>query len=609
MWKKILSHLKEYRPYALISPFLISLEALAGVAIPKIMGYLVDKGIKPGNMSAVYLYGGLMILVVVVALIIGLINVRIGAKAATGLSKNLRQEFFQKIQNFSFSTIDKYSTGSLVTRVTTDITFIQNSFFMMIRLAFRAPVILILSIVMTFSISAKLAGVFLAIVIIMFAFMFVMVKVVMPFFVKMLKKIDRMNAKIQEKINGIRVVKTFVRENYESENFEVIAKDVMYTQKKAEKFLVYAEPLGMIVGYIVSIFAVWAGGTQLLKGALTEGQLTSFISYASFILTSSMLVMMAFGQIMMSQASVNRIQEVLEDKPEVEDESHLEEHVITKGEIEFKEVCFRYPYKQKGEGEAEDKNSGRKKKQEPVLNCEINSELEECAPTLKEISLKINAGETVGIIGSTGSGKSTLVQLIPRLYEVNKGEIFVDGVNVKDYKVKDLRDNVAIVLQKNILFSGTIRDNLLWGNENASQEDIELACQKAQASEFIDSLKDGYDTVLEQGATNLSGGQKQRVCIARALLKKPKILILDDSTSAVDMSTEAKIRDGLKKDLQGTTVIIIAQRVASVKDADKIIVLDAGRIDAIGSHKELLDSNQIYKDVYRSQVEGVVYAK
>lgn len=607
MWKDILSYLKEYKIYAILSPIFMTIEAAAGIAIPYLMGKLVDEGVAKSNMDAAWMYGGYMLLVIVLALTLALFNVRISGKAAIGLSKNLRQAYFEKIQGVSFSTIDQFSTGSLVTRVTTDITFIQNAFFLMIRLAFRAPVLLVLSIVMTMSIRPILGVIFIVMIPIMYIFMLIMMGVVMPFFAQLFRKIDRMNSKIQEKLTGIRVLKSFVRETYESKSFDAVATDVMQTQKKAEKFIVYIEPLGQFLGYFVAIFTVWAGGVQLLKGSISAGQLTSFISYSSYALLNSMLVMMAFGQIIMASAPVRRVSEVLNQELEVADECSLLDHTIDRGEIEFIDVTFKYDAKKSTNHMHKPKGPFARRKQRQNTENTV-AEAKERENVLKNINLKIEAGQTIGILGSTGSGKSTLAQLIPRLYKAKQGTILIDGIDINDYKIKDLRTGVSMVLQKNVLFSGTIKDNLLWGNDNATDEEIRDACEKAQAKNFVESFEQGYETMLEQGASNLSGGQKQRLCIARALLRKPKILILDDSTSAVDMSTEAKIRNGLKEAYKDTTLIIIAQRISSVIDADKIIVMNNGEINAIGEHKDLIKNNEIYKDVYSSQMEGVINA-
>lgn len=607
MWKKILSHLKEYKTYAYVSPVLMSIDAAAGVIIPFFMGRLVDFGIKAGNMSEVWKYGLIMLGITALILTIGVINSYVSSRAATGLSKNLRESFFSKIQSFSFSTIDKYSPGSLITRVTTDITFIQNAFFMMIRLAFRAPTVLILSTIMIININWQLSLVFIITIPIVYIFMLFLFKFVMPLFVQMFKKMDRLNTKIQEKLTGISVVKTFIRENYESEEFEKVASEVLHTQKKAEKIMVYVEPLGLVIGFGFTLFTLLAGGNQILKSNMTEGQFASFISYASFILMSAMMLMMALGQMIMAQAPAKRVTEILNEDLEIKDESHLKGHQVEKGSIEFLDVSFAYKHKRQDDVASFRKGPGpthfgkKRKKIEP-------EEMKELEPVLHNISFKINAGETVGIIGSTGSGKSTLVQLIPRLYEVNKGKILIDDIDVNEYKIKDLRDAVSMVLQKNVLFAGTIKENLLWGDENASDEEIKIACEKAQAADFVEATENGYDSMLEQAATNLSGGQKQRLCIARALLKKPKILILDDSTSAVDMSTEARIRKALSEEKNKLTLIIIAQRISSIVEADKIIVLNNGKIDGIGSHNELLSSNEIYKDIYTTQMEGLINA-
>ena len=537
------------------------------------MGLLVDKGVEAGNLSNILIYGGIMVLMAVCSLLCGALSARYGAVASSGFARNLRTKLFGKVQDFSFYNVDKFSTGSLITRLTTDVTFIQNAFMMIIRVAFRAPIMLITSFTMAATINFKLSLIFVCAMPVFLIALAVFAKVAFPLFERMFKKFDAMNNRLQENLTAIRVVKAFVREDHETQIFRDASADVQKAQVKAEKIMVYAQPLMSFVTYAVMIGIMWFGGNFVLKGDMSKGDLTSFIAYVSQILMSLLMVAMIMVNLVISQASATRVNEVLDEVVDIDDKDASADVKVKDASITFENVKFSY----------------NKKLDNVVLN---------------DINLHINAGETIGIIGGTGSAKTTLVHLIPRLYDVTAGQVKVGGVDVKEYKLKELRDNVAMVLQKNVLFSGTIRENLLWGNGDATQEEIEEAAKNACAHDFIMSFPDKYETYLGQGGVNVSGGQKQRLCIARALLKKPKIMILDDSTSAVDTATDASIRQAFRENLKETTVIIIAQRIASVMDADKIIVMKDGEINGFGSHEELLANNDIYREVYESQKKG-----
>lgn len=572
MYKKLLSFIGEYKKYAILSPITIIGEVAMEVAIPTIMALIIDKGIKNNDISYVVKMGLIMVLMAAVSLIFGSLAGRYSAVASMGFAKNLRGGLFRKVQSYSFSNVDKFSTASLITRLTTDVTNIQNAFMMFIRMAFRSPIMLICATLMSIRLNAKLSIVFLcAIPVLGIALFFIVIKA-HPRFQKMLYKYDGMNAKVQENLIGIRVVKAFVREEHEKKNFEDTSDSVRKAQVFAEKLIILNAPIMQICMYASIVAILWFGGNMTINGNMGTGELASFITYVMQILMSLMMLSMLFIMFVISRASIQRVYEVLQEEPAIKDSKNASVSAAD-GSIRFENVNFSY------------------------FSDEHNLVLE-------NINLDIHSGETIGIIGGTGSSKTTLVQLIPRLYDTTDGNVFVGGHNVRDYGLETLRNEVAMVLQKNILFSGTIKENLKWGNENASDEEIIEACKSACAHDFVMNFPDGYETDLGQGGVNVSGGQKQRLCIARALLKKPKIIILDDSTSAVDTATDSSIRAAFNEKLADTTTIIIAQRISSVKDADRIIVLSNGTINGVGTHDELIANNEIYREVYNSQQKG-----
>jgi len=572
MLKKLLAYVGEYKKVSLLSPLFIAVEVMMEILIPFLMASIIDDGLNKGNMKHIYFIGLLTLLIAMLSLSTGFAAGRCAAKASSGFAKNIRKAVFYKIQNFSFTNIDKFSTAGLITRFTTDIANIQNSYQMILRLLVRAPLMLIFATMMTIYISPGLSTIFIEAIIILGIVMVAVIFSVHPIFLKAMKKYDKINSDLQENINAVRVVKAYVRENYEINKFKNSTDGLRNTLLKAEKIIIFVAPAMQFCMYSCIILLSWFGAKKIVAGDLTTGQLMSLFSYTANILMSLLMFAMVIVTITFSRASGERIVEVLDEEPSIKniDNPVLE---VRDGSISFENVNFSYS-----------NNPG-------VLN-------------LENINLHINQGETIGIIGGTGSAKSALVQLIPRLYDVLNGEVKVGGVNVKNYDIKTLRDNVAMVLQKNVLFSGTIKENLMWGNKNATEDEMIHACRLAQADEFIQKFPDEYDTYIEQGGSNVSGGQKQRLCIARALLKNPKILILDDSTSAVDTKTDKLIREAFKNEIPDITKIIIAQRISSVKDADKIIVLDDGKISGIGVHEELIISNSIYKEVHDSQEEG-----
>lgn len=586
----------EYKPHAIFTSVLVALEVLFEIFIPLIMAQIVNVGMAENaaeftftlqlgklslalftmtnRVSFIVTCGAMMVGMALVSLFFGTMSGKLAATASTGFAKNLRRKLFYKIENFSFANLDRFNTASLVTRLTTDVTNIQMAFQIVIRMLVRSPIMLILAMCMSISISPDLSVIFAVALPVLIVGIFIGVKVVFPRFEKMLRKYDDMNESTQENLIGIRAVKAFVREDNEIDKFKKVSSTVQKLQFSAEKIIVVAFPFMQIIIYACILCVAWFGGNDIIVGKMLLGDFTAFLSYIMQILMSLMMVAMGFMNIVLSRASLDRIVEVLDEKIDIEDGENASDSLkVADGSIDFDHVDFSYS------------------KSHDVLN-------------LEDIDLHIKSGETIGIIGGTGSAKTTLVQLIPRLYDVLDGEVKVGGVNVKEYKLNELRDSVAMVLQKNVLFSGTIRENLAWGNKDATQEEIEHAAKAAQAHDFIMSFPDGYDTELGQGGVNVSGGQKQRLCIARALLKKPKIMIMDDSTSAVDTATDAAIRNGLKKEFGDTTVLIIAQRISSVESADRIIVMNDGKIDAIGTHDELIATNQIYQDVYNSQKKG-----
>lgn len=572
MLKKLLAYVGEYRKVSLLSPLFIAVEVMMEILIPFLMASIIDDGLNKGNMKHIYFIGLLTLLIAMLSLSTGFAAGRCAAKASSGFAKNIRKTVFYKIQNFSFTNIDKFSTAGLITRFTTDIANIQNSYQMILRLLVRAPLMLIFATMMTIYISPGLSTIFIGAIIILGIVMAVVIFLVHPIFLQAMKKYDKINSDLQENINAVRVVKAYVRENYEINKFKNSTDGLRNTLLKAEKIIIFVAPAMQFCMYSCIILLSWFGAKKIVAGNLTTGQLMSLFSYTANILMSLLMFAMVIVTITFSRASGERIVEVLDEEPSIKNIDNPVLEVID-GSISFENVNFSYSNNPE------------------VLN-------------LENINIHINQGETIGIIGGTGSAKSALVQLIPRLYDVLNGEVKVGGVNVKNYDIKTLRDNVAMVLQKNVLFSGTIKENLMWGNKNATEDEMIHACRLAQADEFIQRFPDKYDTYIEQGGSNVSGGQKQRLCIARALLKNPKILILDDSTSAVDTKTDKLIREAFKNEIPDITKIIIAQRISSVKDADKIIVLDDGKISGIGVHEELIISNSIYKEVHDSQEEG-----
>ncbi len=569
MIKRLLKSVREFKKDALLTPFFVVLEVVMEVIIPLVMALLIDKGIDGQDMAAIWKYGIILVLCAMLALMFGAAAGTFAARASTGFARNLRHDMYYNVQNFSFSNIDKFSTGSIVTRLTTDVTNVQNAFQMCTRIAVRCPVMLVFALFMAMKINSRMALVFLAVLPILAIGMGILMKVVGPVFERAFKIYDRMNTVVQENVRGIRVVKTYVREDHETEKFEGVSGMLYRTFSKAQKTMAGVMPLMQFCMYACMLLISWFGARLIVGGSMTTGELTSMFSYAMQILMSLMMVAMVFVMITMAKASAERVAEILDEQPDLHNPANPI-HEVKDGAIEFDDVSFSY------------KGDERKL-------------------ALKNVNLHIKAGQTVGILGGTGSAKSTLVQLIPRLYDTTHGTVKVGGVDVRDYDIEALRDQVAMVLQKNVLFSGTIKENLRWGDENASDEELERVCRLAQADEFIQQMPDKYDTHIEQGGSNVSGGQKQRLCIARALLKKPKILILDDSTSAVDTKTDALIRKAFAEEIPDTTKIIIAQRVSSVQDADQIVILDGGTVQAVGTHDELLAANTIYQEIYNQQ--------
>ena len=569
MIKRLLKSVREFKKDALLTPFFVVLEVVMEVIIPLVMALLIDKGIDGQDMAAIWKYGIILVLCAMLALMFGAAAGTFAARASTGFARNLRHDMYYNVQNFSFSNIDKFSTGSIVTRLTTDVTNVQNAFQMCTRIAVRCPVMLVFALFMAMRINSRMALVFLAVLPILAIGMGILMKVVGPVFERAFKIYDRMNTVVQENVRGIRVVKTYVREDHETEKFEGVSGMLYRTFSKAQKTMAGVMPLMQFCMYACMLLISWFGARLIVGGSMTTGELTSMFSYAMQILMSLMMVAMVFVMITMAKASAERVAEILDEQSDLHNPANPI-HEVKDGAIEFDDVSFSY------------KGDERKL-------------------ALKNVNLHIKAGQTVGILGGTGSAKSTLVQLIPRLYDTTHGTVKVGGVDVRDYDIEALRDQVAMLLQKNVLFSGTIKENLRWGDENASDEELERVCRLAQADEFIQQMPDKYDTHIEQGGSNVSGGQKQRLCIARALLKKPKILILDDSTSAVDTKTDALIRKAFAEEIPDTTKIIIAQRVSSVQDADQIVILDGGTVQAVGTHDELLAANTIYQEIYNQQ--------
>lgn len=569
----LLKQVKQYKKVSILTPIFTALEVVMEVLIPFITASIIDKGIEAGDMNQVYFYGAIMLVMAFFSLLFGILAGRFAAAASSGFASNLRDAMYENIQTFSFSNIDKFSTAGLVTRMTTDVTNVQNAYQMILRITVRAPLMLICSMAMCFFINLKLSSIFLvAMVVLAIALILIMSKTT-KIFDQVFRKYDDLNASVQENVSAIRVVKAFVREDHENEKFSAASERLYKLFVKAEGILALNNPVMMLVVYGCITALSWFGARFIVGGSLTTGELTSMFSYVMSILMSLMMLSMIFVMLTMSAASGRRIAEVLDEKPDL---TNPEKPVmeIPDGHIDFDHVSFSY--KHGGDGEE----------------------------TLHDIDLHIASGETIGIIGGTGCGKSSLVNLISRLYDVDKGSVKVGGRDVREYDMEMLRNQVAVVLQKNVLFSGTILDNLRWGKENATEEECREACRQACADDFIEKMPKKYETWIEQGGTNVSGGQKQRLCIARALLKKPKVLILDDSTSAVDTATDARIREAFAKKIPGTTKLIIAQRISSVQNADRILVLDEGRISGFGTHEQLLQNNEIYRDIYETQTQG-----
>lgn len=578
MVRKLLRSVREYKTSSLLAPLFVTCEVILEVIIPMLMANLIDFGIEAGNMQYILKMGLALVICCIVSLTFGALSGKYAAVASAGFAKNLREDMYNKVQEYSFSNIDKFSTASIVTRLTTDITNIQNAYMMSIRVAVRCPIMLIFALFMAFQINSHLAPIFVIAIPILAIGLVIIISNAKRIFERVFRTYDKLNNVVQENLHGIRVVKSFVREEHETEKFCSVSKEIYQDFSKAEKILAFNAPLMQFCAYGCMLLISWLGAKLIVASGnnpavgMTTGDLTSMFSYTMQILMSLMMFSMVFVMITISYASMERAEEILDEKSDLHNPENPV-YEVKDGSIEFDHVNFVY-------GKNADKLC------------------------LDNVNLKIPSGATVGIIGGTGSSKSTLVQLIPRLYDATEGAVKVGGRDVREYDIESLREEVAMVLQKNVLFSGTIKDNLRWGKEDATDEEMRHVCQLAQADEFIQTFPDGYDTYIEQGGTNVSGGQKQRLCIARALLKKPKILILDDSTSAVDTKTDALIRMAFRKEIPNTTKIIIAQRISSVEDADLILVLDDGKINGMGTHEELLANNEIYREVYESQQKG-----
>ncbi len=570
--RDIIAQIKQYKKASLLAPLFVTLEVIMDVLLPFIMAKIIDEGIQQRNMTNVYLYGGLMLVAAMISLVTGVLAGKYAAEASTGVACNLREAIYRKIQRYSFSNIDKYSTAGLVTRMTTDVTNVQNAYQMVIRIAVRAPLMLICSMAMCFFINMEMSLIFLMVIVFLAIILLIIMLKAMKVFNVAFKRYDDLNASVQENVSAIRVVKAYVREDYEKQKFGKASGNLYKLFNKAESILAFNNPAMMLAIYGSIMLISWLGAELVVSGDMTTGELSSLFTYVTTAMMSLMMLSMIFVMITMSAASVRRISEVLRETPELHNCEDPKTD-MKDGSVDFNHVFFSYKH---GEGKE----------------------------VLSDIDLHIRSGETIGIIGSTGCGKSSLVSLISRLYDVDSGSVCVGGRDVREYDMEYLRNQVAVVLQKNVLFSGTIFENLRWGNEEASDEECIEACKAACADDFIESFPDKYNTYIEQGGTNVSGGQKQRLCIARALLKKPKVLILDDSTSAVDTATDAKIRAAFARHIPGTTKFIIAQRISSVQDADRIIVLDGGRVDGFGSHEELIETNEIYREIYESQIKG-----
>ncbi len=571
MIKTLAKQIKEYKSASLVTPIFMILEVAMEMVIPLLMASIIDDGVQAGDMKHIFVIGCYMILAAIVGLFAGVMGGKYGAKASTGFARNLREAMYENIQTFSFSNIDKFSTAGLVTRMTTDVTNIQNAYQMLLRMCFRAPVSLICAMLMAFLINARVASIYLVAVVFLGIVIIFIMRAVSKYFSEVFKKYDDLNASVQENVAAQRVVKAYVREDYEIDKFHKASYNIYKMFKKAECTMTYVWPVMQFTVYGCILGISWLGAHMIVASQLTTGELMSLLTYCMSILMNLMMLAMIFVMMTMSAASARRIAEVLEEKADITNPEQPD-YDVTDGSIRFDHVTFRY----------------NKQSEKPVLD---------------DLNFEIKAGETIGILGGTGSSKTSLVNLISRLYDVNEGTVYVGGKDVRSYDLETLRNEVSVVLQKNVLFSGTILENLRWGDENATEEECIRACRLACADEFIEKMSEKYNTYIEQGGSNVSGGQKQRLCIARALLKKPKVLILDDSTSAVDTATDAKIRKAFATEIPGTTKIIIAQRISSIQDADRIIVMDNGKIDAFAPHEELLRTNEIYKEVYEAQTQ------
>ena len=572
MIKTLAKQIKEYKSASLVTPIFMILEVAMEMVIPLLMASIIDDGVQAGDMKHIFVIGCYMILAAIVGLFAGVMGGKYGAKASTGFARNLREAMYENIQTFSFSNIDKFSTAGLVTRMTTDVTNIQNAYQMLLRMCFRAPVSLICAMLMAFLINARVASIYLVAVVFLGIVIIFIMRAVSKYFSEVFKKYDDLNANVQENVAAQRVVKAYVREDYEIDKFHKASYNIYKMFKKAECTMTYVWPVMQFTVYGCILGISWLGAHMIVASQLTTGELMSLLTYCMSILMNLMMLAMIFVMMTMSAASARRIAEVLEEKADITNPEQPD-YDVTDGSIRFDHVTFRY----------------NKQSEKPVLD---------------DLNFEIKAGETIGILGGTGSSKTSLVNLISRLYDVTDGSVKVGGKDVRSYDMETLRNEVAVVLQKNVLFSGTILDNLRWGDKNASEEECKRVCRLACADEFIDRMPEGYNTYIEQGGSNVSGGQKQRLCIARALLKKPKVLILDDSTSAVDTATDAKIRKAFLTEIPETTKLIIAQRISSVQDADRIIVMENGKVNGFGSHEELLKTNEIYREVYESQTGG-----
>lgn len=571
MIKTLARQIKEYKRASLVTPIFMILEVAMEMVIPLLMASIIDDGVQAGDMKHIFAIGCYMILAAIVGLFAGVMGGKYGAKASTGFARNLREAMYENIQTFSFSNIDKFSTAGLVTRMTTDVTNIQNAYQMLLRMCFRAPVSLICAMLMAFLINARVASIYLVAVVFLGIVIIFIMRAVSKYFSEVFKKYDDLNASVQENVAAQRVVKAYVREDYEIDKFHKASYNIYKMFKKAECTMTYVWPVMQFTVYGCILGISWLGAHMIVASQLTTGELMSLLTYCMTILMNLMMLAMIFVMMTMSAASGKRIAEVLNEKADITNPEQPD-YDVTDGSIRFDHVTFRY----------------NKQSEKPVLD---------------DLNFEIKAGETIGILGGTGSSKTSLVNLISRLYDVNEGTVYVGGKDVRSYDLETLRNEVSVVLQKNVLFSGTILENLRWGDENATEEECIRACRLACADEFIEKMPEKYNTYIEQGGSNVSGGQKQRLCIARALLKKPKVLILDDSTSAVDTATDAKIRKAFATEIPSTTKIIIAQRISSIQDADRIIVMDNGKIDAFAPHEELLRTNEIYKEVYEAQTQ------